>query len=122
MKRMRFAVVGCGAVSGYLHLPSIAGLTDVAELAAVVDIDEWSLAAVGAKYPQAAAFRDYREALVGDRVEAVVIASTRPTAASWWERAFTMLTWPAGSPAASTTGSDALERASPTTRIPIIRP
>jgi len=74
-----FAVIGCGTVSGYGHLPTIAGMTGKAGLRVVADVDPARLASVKGKYPQAEAYADYRSALARDDVDAVVIATRTDT-------------------------------------------
>ncbi|HID96289.1 MAG TPA: Gfo/Idh/MocA family oxidoreductase [Candidatus Latescibacteria bacterium] len=74
MRNIGFAVVGCGTVSGYGHLPAIEAL-EGAKLVAVVDIDQERLKEVVKKYPQARPFTDYREALRLGEVDVVVVAT-----------------------------------------------
>jgi predicted dehydrogenase len=77
---MGFAVVGCGTVSGYGHLPAIAALKgEGAQLAAVADLSEDRLREVCGKYPGAPGFTDYRKALALKEVDAVVIATLLDT-------------------------------------------
>jgi len=78
-KPLRFAVIGCGVVSEYGHLPTISGLAGKAELVAVVDVDEAALARAKAAYPYANAYRDYRQALDESNVDAVTIATRTDT-------------------------------------------
>ena len=75
---LRFAVIGCGVVSEYGHLPTVSALAGKARLVAVADVDETALAKVTAAYPGAKAFTDYRRALEED-VDAVVIATRTDT-------------------------------------------
>jgi len=77
VKPLRFAVIGCGVVSEYGHLPTLAALADKAELVAMADVDEAALAKARAAYPRAKAYTDYRRALKD--VDAVTIATRTDT-------------------------------------------
>lgn len=76
---LNFAVIGCGTVSGYGHLPTIVALPEQACLVAVVDIDAVTLEAVVQKYPQATPYTDYREVMARPDIDAVVIATRTDT-------------------------------------------
>lgn len=67
-------VIGCGAVSGYGHLPTLS-VSKEWKLAAIADIDPARLARVHEQYPQAKPFTDYRELLALPGLDAVVIAT-----------------------------------------------
>jgi len=77
-KSLRWAVIGCGVVSEYGHLPTLAAMSDDVELVAVADVDETALAKAKAAYPRAAAVADYRQALDAG-VDAVTIATRTDT-------------------------------------------
>ena len=50
MERLRIAVFGCGRIANSAHLPAITALSDLLELAAVVDPDESRAKAAFEKY------------------------------------------------------------------------
>ena len=80
MTELGFAVIGCGTVSGYGHLPTIDSMAAQGlRLAAVVDTNPERLAEVAAKYPRARALSDYRQALAMPDVAAVVVATLVPS-------------------------------------------
>lgn len=74
--KLGFAVVGCGTVSGYGHLPAIQKLSDSrARLEAIVDANKDTLKQTQEKYQCANAWTDYKQALNLDTVDVVVIAT-----------------------------------------------
>ncbi|MCL2700227.1 MAG: Gfo/Idh/MocA family oxidoreductase [Phycisphaerae bacterium] len=77
-KPLRFAVIGCGVVSEYGHLPTISALAGKAELVAVADVDETALGKAKAVYPHAKACTDYRQAL-RENVDVVTVATRTDT-------------------------------------------
>lgn len=76
MKRLRFGVVGCGAISTIFQLPALKR-SRRAELAAVADVDASWAATVARKFQVAESYGDYK-ALVG-RVDAALIATPNAT-------------------------------------------
>jgi predicted dehydrogenase len=78
MTSLAFAVIGCGTVAGYGHLPAIAGLPE-ARLVAMAELDPATRAAVATRYPQANACADYREVLARADIDAVTIATHTET-------------------------------------------
>lgn len=76
MSRLRFGVVGCGAISTLHQLPALRRCGDV-ELAAVVDADASWAAAVARRFGAPESFADHR-ALIG-RVDAAVVATPNHT-------------------------------------------
>lgn len=76
---LRFGVIGCGVVSGYGHLPAIAGLAGRCRLAAVVDADPVALNKAAAQYPQAMTFVDCSQMLRDCPIDVVVIATRTDT-------------------------------------------
>ncbi len=76
---LNFAVIGCGTVAGYGHLPAIAALPELACLAAVADVDAGTLATVAQRYPYATPYADYRDVMARPDIDAVVIATRTDT-------------------------------------------
>ncbi len=73
MRRLRTAVVGCGAVSEIYHLPAVARVP-AAELVAVADTDLDRARAAAARFGATVAVADYRE--LPDDVEAAIVATS----------------------------------------------
>jgi len=71
---IRFAVIGCGTVAGYGHIPAIAGL-ETTGLAALCDTDEARLAKLQEQYGVECVSDDYREVLARDDIDAVAVAT-----------------------------------------------
>lgn len=71
---MKIGVVGCGAVSGYGHLPTIKDSPDW-ELVGIADTDPARLRAVQEQYRVEHATSDYRELLDIPGLHAVVVAT-----------------------------------------------
>lgn len=69
---LRTALLGCGRIAGYFHLPILLGLEGVA-LAALAEPDERLRARASARAPGADAHADYRRVLADERIDAVVI-------------------------------------------------
>ena len=76
MRRLRFGVVGCGAISTLHQLPALRQCGR-ADLVAVVDTDRAWAATVARRFRVPAACDDYRE-LIG-RVDAVLVATPNNT-------------------------------------------
>ena len=70
MAPLKLAIVGCGAIADYLHLPT-AALTDEVEVCAAVDIDRARANALAAKYSLRVASRLHE---VAEHVDAAIIA------------------------------------------------
>jgi len=71
---LKIAVVGCGAVSGYGHLPTIRNSPEWT-LAGIADTDPIRLKEVQEKYGVERAVTDYRELLDIDGLDALVVAT-----------------------------------------------
>lgn len=76
MSRLRFAVIGCGAISLESHLPAILK-APMTELVAVVDTDINWAHSIAKKFYTGFAFIDYKE-LVG-KVDAAIVATPNIT-------------------------------------------
>jgi len=74
MARIRIGVVGCGLIGQMMHLPHLAELDDLYEIAAVCDVSPGTLAFVGDRYGVARRVTDWRE-LVREPLDAVLIAT-----------------------------------------------
>ncbi|MHC5058002.1 MAG: Gfo/Idh/MocA family protein [Planctomycetota bacterium] len=71
---MKIGLIGCGAVSGYGHLPAIHGSQDW-ELAGIADKDPVRLEEIRGKYNVEFATTDYKALLGVDGLDAVVVAT-----------------------------------------------
>jgi predicted dehydrogenase len=76
MKRLRFGVVGCGAISTIFQIPALQRVPR-AELTALVDVDAAWAKTVAGKTGAPEAYGDYRQ-LIG-RVDAALIATPNTT-------------------------------------------
>lgn len=76
MSRLRFGVVGCGAISTIFQLPALKRSTRV-DLTAVADVDATWAASVARKFRVPESYGDYRQLL--GRVDAVLIATPNTT-------------------------------------------
>ncbi len=71
---IRMALIGCGKIADVEHLPAFSSMPEVT-LAALADIDAKHLAAAGDKYNVAARYKDYREMLKREEIDAVSICT-----------------------------------------------
>ena len=76
--KMRVAIVGCGEVTQLLHLPALAHLADLFEVAVLCDASATVRDAVGARVPGAVLCADWREACVAPDVDVVLVANPNP--------------------------------------------
>ena len=76
-KPVGIAIIGTGYIGQGAHLPALAKMQDegLARLVAVCDVDEETLKTVGAKYPEAKAFTDYRQMLEMGEIDAVDVCT-----------------------------------------------
>jgi len=74
--KLRVGVIGCGGIAQMMHLPTLAERPDLFEIAAIGDISEATLAAVGERYHVAKRFRDVREITKDPGVDAVMVLSS----------------------------------------------
>jgi predicted dehydrogenase len=81
MSRLNVGVIGCGTIAQIKHLPHLRQLDDLFRVQALSDINPRVLAAVGDLYGVAARYRDYREMLGRERLDAVLIATSGSHAA-----------------------------------------
>src|SRR5512137_1996656 len=77
-QKIRFAMIGCGAIALQNHLPGLA-LCPGVELAAVCDSDPGTLERARRDTGAPFASIDYREVVVRDDVDAVIIATPNAT-------------------------------------------
>ena len=75
MSRLRIGIVGCGAVTQIVHLPTLVQLGDRFAVAAICDVSQRVLDGVGEAWNIAARFSDYRDLLELETVDAVLIAN-----------------------------------------------
>lgn len=71
--KVRFGMIGCGTVAGYGHIPGMIACPEI-ELVALSDLSQAKLDELSAKYGVQATYRDYRELLARDDIEAVGVA------------------------------------------------
>ena len=74
--RLRVGVIGCGGIAQMMHLPTLAERPDLFEIAAIGDISEAVLAAVGERYQVSRRFRDFKEVTADPNLDAVLILSS----------------------------------------------
>ena len=74
--RLRVGVIGCGGIAQMMHLPTFAERPDLFEIAAIGDISEAVLHAVGDRYHVARRTRDFREIATDPTLDAVFILSS----------------------------------------------
>lgn len=75
VKKIGFAVVGCGSIAELAHFPSISK-TDGVELVACCDIDEDYAKSAASKWRAKYWFTDYKEMLkISDKLDVVIIAT-----------------------------------------------
>ena len=74
MARIRIGVVGCGLIAQMMHVPHLAELDDLYEIAALCDVSPGALAFVGDRYHVGRRHGDWRT-LVREPLDAVLIAT-----------------------------------------------
>lgn len=72
-------VIGCGGIAQMMHLPFLAERRDLFSLAAICDVNEVALEAVGERFHVAERFRDV-QALLALPLDAVLVLSADPHA------------------------------------------
>ncbi len=74
LKRLRVGVIGCGGIAQMMHLPYLASLPDLFELAALCDISPGVLQVMGERYqvPASARFTRYQD-LIALNLDAVLV-------------------------------------------------
>jgi predicted dehydrogenase len=75
MEQLRVGIVGCGEVAQIIHLPSLNQLADQFTVTALCDVSEQVLQAVGDQWRVPKRYHDYRDLVVLDDVDAVLIAN-----------------------------------------------
>ena len=73
--RIRIGIIGSGAISQIIHLPTLKQLRNQFEIAALCDISAETMSVLGVEYgvPAHAQFTDYRALCASDLVDAVLI-------------------------------------------------
>ncbi len=74
--KLRVGVIGCGGIAQMMHLPTLAERPDRFEIAAIGDISDSVLAAVGERYHVSRRFRDFKEVTADPKLDAVLILSS----------------------------------------------
>jgi predicted dehydrogenase len=75
MKKARIAVVGAGGIGAAAHLPAVTALPDIAELVAIVDLDEARRTAAGETFGPTNLYADLALMLEEQKPDIVVIAT-----------------------------------------------
>ncbi|MGW4151988.1 Gfo/Idh/MocA family protein [Micromonospora chersina] len=77
VKRVRVGVIGLGTVAQIMHLPYLASLPELFEIAALSDVSPGLLAAMGEQYgvPADRRYADYRDLVTSD-LDAVLVLSS----------------------------------------------
>lgn len=75
MKKARIAVVGAGGIGAAAHLPAVKALPDIAELVAIVDLDEARRTAAGETFGPTNLYADLAAMLEEQKPDIVVIAT-----------------------------------------------
>ncbi|MCL5674915.1 MAG: Gfo/Idh/MocA family oxidoreductase [Candidatus Omnitrophica bacterium] len=79
-EKIRIAVIGCGTVVGYGHLPDIEALQEEdVELTGFVDTDPVRLEELSRRFPKVRQYSNYQEMLASDTTDIVVIATLSST-------------------------------------------
>jgi predicted dehydrogenase len=73
-QRLRVGVIGCGAIAQIMHLPYLADNDERFEVAALSDVHQPTLDAVGSHYHVANRFADWHDLMAREDIDAVVIA------------------------------------------------
>jgi predicted dehydrogenase len=75
MQRLRVGIVGCGEATQILHLPSLIQLAEQFTVTALCDVSDTVLQAVGDQWRVPKRYRDYRDLVAQDDVDAVLVAN-----------------------------------------------
>jgi predicted dehydrogenase len=75
MKKARIAVVGAGGIGAAAHLPAVTALPEIAELVAIVDLDEARRTAAGETFGPTNLYADLAVMLEEQKPDIVVIAT-----------------------------------------------
>ena len=75
MESIRVGIIGCGEVTQIMHLPSLFQLNPLFEVTAICDVSQQVLAGVGDQWGIPQRYTDYRQMVVSDDVDAVLVAS-----------------------------------------------
>ena len=73
MPPLRVGVIGVGGIAQMMHLPTLAERPDLFTIAALADVSEKTLQAVGDRYDVATRVRDYRELLGRPDLDALLV-------------------------------------------------
>lgn len=74
--KLRVGVIGAGGIAQMMHLPTLAERPDLFEIAAIGDISEGVLKAVGDRYNVTKRARDFREITSDPNIDAVMVLSS----------------------------------------------
>ena len=75
MDRLRVGVIGCGLIAQVMHLPHLRELDDRFEIAALCDLSNEVLAALGGYYHVSRLYTDWRDVVASPDVDAVLVAT-----------------------------------------------
>ncbi len=74
--RLRVGVIGCGGIAQMMHLPTFSERPDLFDVAAIADISDAVLNAVGDRYHVTRRSRDFRDVAKDSNVDAVFVLSS----------------------------------------------
>jgi len=78
MSRVNVAVIGCGFIAEYMHIPNLLSIPE-AKLTTICDIDQNRLSHIGAKFNINDRYNDLQEVLKKKVIDAVVVCTPTPT-------------------------------------------
>jgi UDP-N-acetylglucosamine 3-dehydrogenase len=78
MKKIRYGIIGCGQIVHNFHMPDMSAINE-AELIAVADINEERAKQTAKRWKAKACYRDYRDLLSRDDIDACIVATPHQT-------------------------------------------
>lgn len=75
MQRLRIGIIGCGEVTQIMHLPSLTQLAEQFVVAALCDVSDTVLQAVGEQWRVPNRYHAYQDLLDQDDIDAVLVAN-----------------------------------------------
>ncbi|MCS7145978.1 MAG: Gfo/Idh/MocA family oxidoreductase [Nitrososphaerota archaeon] len=78
MKKVRFGIIGAGGISNHFHIPELTKIEE-AEVVAVADINRERARMTSERFSIRHCYTDYREMLMREDIDAVIVATPHPT-------------------------------------------